>query len=89
MAVLTARENYPDRFHPGHSPFVRFVLALAVGIGIGIAVVPDRALWAIVGAALLVVLVALISIRCTTRLRQHRYYSLLGFFVLMAWGLVG
>ncbi|WP_188505704.1 ComEC/Rec2 family competence protein [Parapedobacter pyrenivorans] len=79
----------PTRIRIGHLPFVRFLLALLLGIGIGYAMPPQQSLHSMAWAILVVVLVAFLGVLCTTRLRQHRYYSVLGFFALFAWCVVG
>ena len=75
--------------HIDHAPFVRFLLALATGIGVGYAVAPNWSLYIAAWGLLFVVLTAFLTIRCITRLRQHRYYNTLGVLVLLAWSMVG
>lgn len=87
MAVLMG--EYGNRVHGGHVPFVRFLLALAVGIGAGCAVVPKWSVYTAIWGLLIVVLTGFIAIRCITRLRQQRYYAVLGVLVLLAWSIVG
>src|SRR5690606_39876983 len=76
MAVLTA-------------PFVRFLLALALGAGVGWAITPTQQLYAAVCGALVVIVSVFVTIGCITRLRQHRYYNVLGILVLQAWSFLG
>ncbi|WP_262249246.1 ComEC/Rec2 family competence protein [Parapedobacter soli] len=71
------------------SPFVRFLVALVAGIGMGYAVTPAWSLYIAACGLFVFVLVSFITIRCITRLRQYRYYGVLGAHILLAWGLVG
>lgn len=81
--------EYGNRIHSGHMPFVRFLLALVAGIGVGCAVMPERSLYMVAWGLLVVVVTSFVTIRCITRLRQHRYYGVLGMLVLLAWSIVG
>lgn len=76
MAVLTA-------------PFVRFVIALALGVGVGCAVLPTWPLYLAAWGTLVVMVSVFVTIRCMTRLRQHRYYPILGTLVLLVWSTLG
>jgi len=89
VAVLTESPEHLNRVHRGHIPFVRFLLALLFGIGIGYAVVPQRPLYVVAWGILAVVLTAFMTIRCVTRLRERRYYGLMGVLILFAWSIVG
>jgi len=75
--------------HLGHAPFVRFLLALMAGIGVGCATVPQWSLYMAAWVVLAIVLSVFFTIRCVTRLRQHRYYSTMGVLALLAWSIVG
>lgn len=81
--------NRPNRVRVSHVPFVRFLFALLLGIGVGYAVPPQQPLYITAWVVLAVVLTAFIGILCTTKLRQYRYYGLLGLFVQIAWCVVG
>ena len=75
--------------HVGHAPFVRFLLALAIGICAGHAVDPQWSLYLVAWGLLIVVVTVFVTVRCITRLRQHRYYGVLGLLALLAWSFVG
>lgn len=70
-------------------PFVRFLLALMIGVGVGCGVMPTWSLYIAAWCLLIAVLITFIAIRCITRLRQQRYYSVLGVLALLAWCVVG
>ncbi|MGV3764217.1 ComEC/Rec2 family competence protein [Parapedobacter sp.] len=90
MAFLATSESYDGFTLRGdHAPFVRFSLALAIGTAVGCAVAPTWPLYLMAWGALAIALGVFLTIRCLTRLRQHRYYSVLGLLVLLAWGLTG
>ncbi|MEC3881366.1 ComEC/Rec2 family competence protein [Parapedobacter sp. 10938] len=90
MAILAESDAYNGQIHHGgHAPFVRFLIALTVGIGIGCAMVPTWPLYLAAWGALVIVVSVFITIRCITRLRQHRYYNTLGVLVLLAWSIIG
>ncbi len=90
MAVLATSQTYDNHiYHGGHAPFVRFLIALMAGIGVGCAVVPTWPLYLTAWGALVVVVSVFIAIRCMTRLRQHRYYNMMGVSILLAWSVLG
>lgn len=90
MAVLTVWGDHDGHiYHGGYAPFVRFLIALAAGIGIGCAVLPTWPLYLAAWGALVIVLSVFVTIRCVTRLRQYRFFRVLGVLVLLAWSIVG
>ena len=68
----------------GHIPFVRFLLALLAGIGLGYAVAPQKAMYVIPWIVLVVSLMAFVGLIWITKLRQFRYYGLMGLFILLS-----
>lgn len=73
----------PNPINRGHVPFVRFLIALMAGIGTGYVLTPYQPLYVAVWVMLAVALAAFIVIIWITGLRVYRYYSKLGFLVLL------
>ncbi len=73
----------------GHIPFVRFLLALLAGIGVGYAIAPQKSAYIIPWAVLVISLTAFIALIWITKLRQIRYYGLMGLAVLSSLAAVG
>lgn len=79
----------PIPIHKGHVPFARFLLALSVGIAVGYFTTPDPLHYTIVCWLLVGSLLAFVSLVLGTRLRNQRYYGLMGLFLglaLVTWG---
>ncbi|MFC3197959.1 ComEC/Rec2 family competence protein [Parapedobacter deserti] len=75
--------------HQGHTPFVRFLMALLAGIGTGYLLTPEQSWHTVAWCILIVAMIAFVAIAWYTRLQKYGYYSVLGFavfFILYALG---
>lgn len=81
----------PIPIHKGHVPFAWFLMALSAGIATSYAFVPSQHIYTLALALLIASLLAFLCVVVCTRLRQQRYYGLLGFLIFLAlfnWGYV-